>query len=775
MNNIVIKNAREHNLKNIDITIPRNKLVCFVGVSGSGKSTIAFDIIAREGQRQYFESLNSYARRYLPKSNKPEVDEIKGISSTVIISQDRIRGNPRSTVGTITEIYTYLRMLYSRVGLPSMDSSYYSFNHPYGSCPACKGLGRKISPDFNKLVDMNLSLNEGAILHRNVKPGTMYWNIIRSTDFFDMDRKLKDYSDEKLELLKSSPPVRFKDSEATFGYTFEGLINWIERRNSKSVRDMSETDKDFYTIKACDECNGWRLNEKSLSVKLNEKNIGQVGNMPITESIEFIKSIKHKNAEVIKPRLLEQMQNLINVGVGYLSLNRSADTLSGGEAQRVKLARQMSCDLIETIYVLDEPTAGLHPRDIDMVVKNLKRLNANNNTVLVVEHDETVMRSADYIIEIGPGAGKFGGNIVAMGDINEIIKNKDSVTGKYLREKETEKQIQTHPALPCQGGIQNVAIPLTRGTKGVLPIRNATRNNLKNVNVDIPLGMLVALTGVSGAGKSSLVDEIVYQYSTVGNGRDRSLPGVKSLQLIDQSPIGRMSRACIATYVGAFDEIRKIFSQETHMSASLFSFNSHGGCIECKGAGFIEMDMNFLGDVKIICENCHGNKYKEKVLQYKFKDKNIVDVLKMTAIEAKEFFDNKYIDERMDILIEVGLDYVELGQTLDTLSGGEAQRLKIASRLNNKGEFLIFDEPTTGLHFADIEKLMKLLNRLVDNGNTVLVIEHNLTVISQADWIIDMGPEGGDKGGEVLVEGRVEDVVKCERSWTGRYLGQFRI
>lgn len=742
MNNIIIKGAKENNLKNIDIVIPRNKTVCLVGVSGSGKSTIAFDIIAKEGERQYFESLPSYARRYLHKSNRPEVEEIKGISATIVISQDRVRGNPRSTVGTLTEAYTYFRMLYSRVGLPSMDSSYYSFNHPYGACKKCKGLGRAVEVNVDKVIDKNKSLNEGALLPSDWYVGGRQWSIVKASGYFDMDKKLSDYDAEELDRILCAPPEMLQSVSGEFidRWTFQGIVHRIIHRNSKVHRGLSENDMKYFSLVDCPECHGSRLNTKSLEVKLNGKNIGEVANMPLDECLAFVKSVDHKNAQVIKPRLLEQLQSLLDVGVGYLSLNRSADTLSGGEAQRVKMARQLGCDLVETIYVFDEPTAGLHPKDVAKVVQNLRKLRDSGNTVIVVEHDEAVIRSADYLIEVGPGGGKKGGEIVAAGKLDDVIRSANSLTAKYLS---GEKSIQ--------------AKKVYRQPTSCLEIVNAKRHNLKNLNLKIPEGVTVALAGVSGSGKSSLVEELLRQHN-------------EKVVMIDQGQIGANKRGCIATYVGAFDRIRKYFADEHRMHPSFFSYNSHGGCELCKGIGFIEMDMNFLGNVKIKCESCKGTRYKEKVLRYQYKGKNIVEVLAMTASEIKDLFDDEEIRKQMALLAEVGLDYIEMGQTLDTLSGGESQRLKLASRLQAKGEFYVLDEPTSGLHFADIEKLLGLINRLVDNGNTVLIVEHNLDVIKNADWVIDLGPEGGDQGGNIVAQGTPAQVAKVRSSYTGRYL-----
>ena len=747
MHNIAIKGAKQNNLKDINLTIPRNKIVCFVGVSGSGKSTIVFDIIAKEGQRQYFESLSSLARRYLQKSNRPDVDDIKGISSTVIISQDKLHQSQRSTVGTITETYTYLRLLYSRLGQPVYDSSYYSFNHPLGACPKCKGIGKEITINVDLIIDRQKSLNQAGVRHHNYWPGTRMFHILESTNKIDMNKKIKDFSPEELDFLLYSPHQTLQNNKQGFiqSYSWEGIICRSIKRAS-DLRGISQSkrklDASYWVEKPCSQCHGGRLRKESLAVKINGLNIGQVANLPFNQAIEFIKKIDHRHATVIKPRLLEQLQFLVDAGVGYLSLNRSTDTLSGGEAQRVKLARQLGCDLIETIYVMDEPTAGLHPKDLELVISNLKRLRDSGNSVLVVEHDENVIREADYIVEVGPGGGKNGGQIVFEGTKDEMLKSNKSLTAKYLN-KQTNN---------------DVLAKQSRRPSGELKIMSANRNNLKNISVNVPLGMLVALTGVSGAGKSSLVEEIAEQH------QDRVV-------MVGQNSIGHNKRGCIATYVGIFDEIRKLFAKANSVSPSLFSFNSKLGCCpECKGLGFIEMDMNFLGNVKMNCDKCQTKRYKPQVLEYKYQGQSIDQILKMTAIEADELFKQRLIKDGLKMLLDVGLDYVELGQTLDTLSGGEGQRLKLASRLQNKGQFYILDEPTSGLHFADVEKLVRLLNTLVDNGNTVLVIEHNIEVIRQADWIIDMGPEGGDKGGEIVAQGTIGDIKKCEKSWTGRYL-----
>jgi len=770
---ISIVNARENNLKGVDVEIPRNKIVCFVGVSGSGKSTIAFDIIAREAQRQYFESLSTLARRYLLKSNRPEVDDIKGISSAVIISQDRIHQSPRSTVGTLTEAYTYLRLLYARAGYPVHDSSYFSFNHPLGACKRCKGLGRAMDINVSKLIDRDKSLNEGAILYSNWKVGSMVWKIIKSTKYFDMDKKLKDYCPEEMDRLLYAKKEVAPGGDGVIKWTYQGIVTHLKGRGMSTSRHTNESEDKYYNYIDCPDCHGWRLKQESLEVLVDGRNIGEVANLPIKKCLEFVKAVDHRNAQVIKPRLIEQLKFLVDAGVGYLTLNRSTETLSGGEAQRVKLARQLGCDLVETIYVLDEPTAGLHARDVNVVIKNLKKLRDSGNTVLVVEHDKSVICASDHIIEVGPGGGKLGGEIVFNGDQEEFCKSKKSLTARYIRGEIMEHDINSSK-MNCF--VKSSFVPHNhRQPNGYMPIRNAMLHNLKNISLDIPKGVLLCLTGVSGSGKSSLVEEIICQHP-------------QEIVLISQQAIGNNRRGCLATYVGIFDAMRDLFARENRVSPSNFSYNSKvGQCEECQGLGYIDMDMNFLGNVKLKCEKCGGLRYKDQVLRFKLASKSIVEVLGMTAIEAMQYIDSvnnscsNYCNSKsrvfierirygLQMLIDVGLDYVELGQTLDTLSGGEAQRLKLAFRLQKKGEFYILDEPTSGLHFADIDKLMKLLNHLVESGNTVMVIEHNLEVIRMADWVIDMGPEGGDEGGYIIAEGTVSDIMKCDKSWTGKYL-----
>lgn len=746
MSNIIVKGARTHNLKNIDIEILRNKINVLVGVSGSGKSTIAYDIIAAEGQRQFLESINTFAARLLKKSSRPDIDSIKNLSPTISIDQSRLRGNPRSTVGTSTEIYTYLRLLFSRFGTEkNLSAGNFSFNSPKGACANCKGLGTEYAIMPEAIIDFNKSLNGGACQINIFKPGSRYFNIIKTSGKLDLDKPIKNYSEKELDFLLYSPKIVLSNKDQGFIQTFshEGIITRLIGRASdlRGVSDNKEkSEKKYWIEKKCSECDGGRLNEKALASKVNQKNIGQYSNMQLSQLILEIKKIENINADELKNRIVEATQNLIDVDLGYLSLNRSLDTLSGGESQRLKLARELGSDLIEMIYILDEPTAGLHPRDRKKLIKILHQLKQSSNTVIVVEHDDLVMKEADNIIEIGPGAGVNGGRITFNGTFDKLAKNSKSITGRYF------------------GKLTKIKNDV-RNSNEFLTIQNAKANNLKNIDVKIPLGIFCSITGVSGSGKSSLIlDELVKQFPN------------KDIILIDQVSLTGSARGNIATYTGIFGEVRELFAKENNVASSLFSSNSKGACPDCNGLGFKKIDMHFMGDVKIECETCQGKKYQKEILEYTYNGKNINDVLNLTISEAYDFFEQKNIKNKLKVLSSVGLDYLTLGQTHDTFSGGEAQRLKLASKLNKSGKIFILDEPTSGLHFADIEKLLKLLNKLVDDGNSVIAIEHNLDVIRQSDWIIDLGPEGGENGGRIVAEGTPIEISKNAQSITGQYL-----
>lgn len=746
---IKIRNAHQHNLKGIDLDIPRNKFIVFTGISGSGKSSLVFDTVYAEAQRQFLDTLSTSAQRYLPKPDRPKVDEILGLSPVVVIDQKRMGNNPRSTLGTATEIYTYLRLLYSRCGTPSIgDSTLFSFNTPEGACPTCKGLGEELVLNKDELINWNKSLNQGAIKSSEYKVDGRRWNIIKASDYFDMDKPLKNYTDQKLETLLYADRETLNDKDDNGfvqSYSFEGIVTGIMRRRHDKRGTSQQTlgrDRKYFDLVHCSKCDGSRLNKQAQKVKIKGKSIGELSNMELCQLNEFIKDIKGPVADPLVRRINESLKYLIDIGVEYLSLNRTVGTLSGGEAQRVKMAKQLGNDLIELIYILDEPSVGLHPKDINDLVKILKNLKGQGNTVLVVEHDQTIIESADKIIDIGPQAGINGGQIVFEGKFDQLLKEERSLTGQNLKNK--KKIIKSNYRQP----------------KKFMSIKNADLHNLKDITVDIPKNILVGITGVAGAGKSTLINEVftkIYPQSVV----------------IDQSAVGRSVRSIPVTYIGIFNEIRSIFAQANNKSKSMFSFNSDGGCPKCKGKGYKKIEMHFLGYVHVNCNHCQGKRYSPKVLEFKYKDKNISQVLEMTVNEADDFFNNKKINRGLSLLKKVGLGYLTLGQSLNTLSGGEAQRVKITRELNKKGNIYIFDEPTTGLHFADIKKLVEVLNSLVEKGNSVIVIEHNLDVIANTDWIIDLGPEGGNKGGEVIAHGTPREISKVKNSYTGQYLKEY--
>jgi len=737
-------------LKHLDVDIPRNKLVVFTGLSGAGKSSLVFDVIYAEAQRQYLESLSTYARKSLPKISRPKADEISGISPAVVIDQKRLGTNPRSTVGTVTEIYTYLRLLFSRYGLPTIgDSNLFSFNNPEGACENCKGLGEELKIDENKVFDWEKSISQGGIRHSEFRPESRRTNIIVASGLFDVYKPLKDFKRQEIDKLLYSERIVLSDKTQGFiqNYSFEGVITGILRRRADR-RGLSSSvlgrDHRFFKLSHCRVCHGSRLNERARSVLIKNKNIVELVNMELDDLYEFIRGIDHPLARPIVTKMMEMISSLVEIGLGYLSLSRSVRSLSGGESQRVKMARQLGCDLIEMLYILDEPTVGLHPRDIGQMIDLLKKIRDKGNSVLVVEHDPEVIKAADVVVDIGPLAGEKGGELVFTGPAEKLKADEKSLTGKYLNKQR----------LPA---IEKLSLGLNKDIKGQLTITSACANNLKNVTVNIPLGVLSCITGVAGSGKSSLIF-------------DCFLPQHPQAIVIDQSPIGAMNRGNSATYTGVFDRIRKIFAHATGKNIGNFSFNSLGACEKCQGLGFKEIDMHFLSSVTLICSECKGRRYRSEVLQYLYQSKSIADVLEMTVSEAMIFFKEQEIIKRLGILQSVGLGYLELGQSLDTLSGGEAQRVKLASELHKQGNIYVLDEPTTGLHMADIEKLTGILKRLVNNGNTVIVIEHNLDVIRQSDWIIDLGPEGGRRGGEVIVEGTVNDVISSKKSYTGQFL-----
>ncbi|APR00663.1 excinuclease ABC subunit A [Clostridium botulinum] len=744
---IYVAGAREKNLKNIDIEILKKKITVFTGVSGSGKSSLVFDTIAAESQRQLNETYSSFIRHRLPHYGQPDVDSIKNLSVAIIINQKRIGGNSRSTVGTITDIAPLLRLLFSRIGKPFVGySDVFSFNNPNGMCMNCDGLGKVDSINIDKLLDKNKSLNEGAILFPTFKPGG--WRLKRyiHSGLFDNNKKIKDYDEKELDLLLNKTDIKIEKGDPEWPKTslYEGLIPRIERSFLKKEGGEREKYKKeinkIVTKEICPVCRGARLNEKILFCKINGKNIADCTKMQINDLIIFMKEIKEQSAQTVLKALISRLEHLEYIGLGYLSLDRETSSLSGGESQRIKMVKQLGSSLTGLTYIFDEPSIGLHPHDIGRINKLLKMLRDKGNTVLIVEHDPDIIKIADYIIDMGPKAGIEGGNIVYKGTPEGLLQS-NTLTGKALQYK---PQIKLH----------------TRKAKGWLSIKNANLHNLKNINVDIPKGVMTVVTGVAGSGKSTLINGL--------------LPKIYPETIfIDQGAIHASIRSNIATYTGIFDFIRNLFAKENNVKSSLFSFNSEGACPECKGLGVTYTDLAFMDTVISTCEVCEGNRFTDKVLNFKFRGKNISQVLKMTVAEAIDFFKEDEIYLVLRRLVDVGIDYITLGQPLNTLSGGELQRLKLAAQLDSKGNIYVLDEPTTGLHISDITKLVAIMNRLVNQGSTLIVIEHNLDVMTQADWIIDLGPEAGENGGKIMFEGEPKDIITNENSITGKYLKRY--
>ncbi len=822
-NFIKIKGARTNNLKNIDLDIPRDKLVVITGLSGSGKSSLAFDTIYAEGQRRYVESLSSYARQFVGLMDKPDIDLIEGLSPAISIDQRTVGHNPRSTVGTITEIYDYLRLLYSKCGAPycphcnlklkkdseekkmakkirgreikstkierffvcpecgyrrsELEPRDFSFNSGHGACGHCGGLGTKAEIDSELVFNSNLSILEGAIKplsHANLTGNGLFveLNELATRHNFSLRPAVKDLRpEEKKFILKG-------DGQ------FEGLLKNLENKyiETKSNFVKQEIEK-VMRVSLCPSCHGARLKPEILAVRIDGLSIFEITNKSLKELRSLLASWLKIGAtfngqtKIVEPIVKEMVKNLellANVGLDYLTLSRSAATLSGGEAQRIRLASQVGSTLSGVLYVLDEPSIGLHQRDNDKLITTLKNLRDNGNTVIVVEHDASTMLAADWLIDVGPGAGDSGGRILFTGEPENIKKCPESLTGAYLSGK---KEIK----IPKQ---------FRKGSGRMIKILGATEHNLKNINVEIPLGKLIAITGVSGSGKSTLMSDILanalakkFYRAKVDPGAHKEIIGLELIDKvidIDQSPIGRTPRSNPATYTGLFTYIRDLFAELPEarvkgLSAGHFSFNVPGGrCENCAGDGMIKVEMQFLSDVYLTCDVCGGKKFKPKVLEVLYQGKNISEVLEMTVGEAKEFFKNhSAISQKLKTLDEVGLGYIKLGQSATTFSGGEAQRIKLATELSRRatGKTLyILDEPTTGLHFADIDRLLKVLNMLVDQGNTVLIIEHNLDVIKSVDWIIDLGPDGGEAGGNLVAAGTPLEVAKVAKSFTGQYL-----
>jgi len=745
----VIK-ARTHNLKEVSLEIPKHKLVVFTGVSGSGKSSLVFDTIYTEAQRQLIETFSTFARARMPKLSRPDMEDIRNISTAIVIDQKRMGTNLRSTVGTATEIITYLRLLYSRFAGPFIGPSFYfSYNHPEGMCPRCHGLGQRIKVDQNRFLDMEKSIREGAVTHPDYKVENWQWAELIALDLFDPDKKLKDFTGNELDKFLYTEPIAINKKHGAGSYrkNFEGLVRKMERTlASKAESEGKENGKNayqrYFIYSDCEYCRGTRLNERAHSARLKGVSLPELCDWELTEVKTFLSNIDGEKEATVIRKALFVLEHLIEVGVGYLTLNRAVATLSGGESQRVKMARQLDCTLTDLMYIMDEPSIGLHPRDTYKMLNILHNLRKQGNTLYVVEHDPDIIRQAEWIVDIGPEAGNLGGEIVYNGPV-EGLQDAYSITGEFLFR-------------PPKKNFQRKEI------KGFLEIKGASLHNLKKVDVSIPGGLLTCVTGVAGSGKSSLIHGCF-------------MKDYPEAILIDQSPVGKTSRANPATFIGMFDSIRKIFARETGEHASHFSFNSKGGCPKCKGSGFISLELHFLDAVKSVCDECGGSRYKADVIEFKYREKSIVEVLDMTVDRALEFFTRKDITKRLQVLADVGLGYLKIGQPLSTLSGGEAQRLKIASELHKEGNIYVMDEPTTGLHMSDIHRLYGIIQSLTDKGNTVVIIEHNLDIIKQADWIIDMGPEGGAMGGEVLFQGRPEDLVEEPLSYTGKYLKEYLV
>lgn len=739
---IEVHGARANNLKDVTLKIPKRKITIFTGVSGSGKSSIVFDTIAAESQRLLNENFSMFVRNFLPRISQPEADEIKNLSMAVIVDQKPLGGGSHSTVGTVTDIASILRLMFSRFGHPYVGhANMFSFNDPQGMCPNCSGIGQKLGLDMEAAFDMNKSINEGAIRLPEYQ-GDGWWTLrpIQDSKLFDNDKKLKDFSQKELEALYHVKPMRVKINGVNL--TFEGVVDkFVRKYITNDIKNMSERTQKiigpFITKGPCELCHGGRLNQKALACKIDDYNIADLSSMQVDKLIQVVKKFDASESRTLVKTVLERLSHLVEIGLGYLTLDRMTDTLSGGEAQRVKMVKHLNGSLVDVMYIFDEPSVGLHPRDVHRLNELLCKLRDVGNTVIVVEHDPDVIKAADHIVDVGPLAGSNGGQVIFEGTYPELLKAK-TLTGEHLKDQAPIKQIFRQPT-------------------GSLAIKDAHANNLQHVTVDIPTGVFTVVTGVSGSGKSSLIHQVFLKQHP-------------DAIVVDQLPVGTSSRSNPATYIGIMDVIRKAFAKVNSVDPGLFSFNSKGACDNCKGAGFLTTDLAFLDDAKTPCDVCSGRRFKDEVLSYKYKGKSITEVLDLTMSEANKFFDLPEIAEELLALNDVGLEYLTLGQPLGTLSGGECQRIKLASKLHKKGSIYVLDEPTTGLHISDIARLHKLIDRLVEAGNTVITIEHNVDVIRQADWIIDLGPEGGDKGGKICFQGTPTDLLKSKKTLIAEYL-----
>ena len=739
---IVIRGLRQNNLKNVSLNIPKNKIVVFTGVSGSGKSSIVFDTIAAESQRQMNETYSAWVRGRLPKYEKPHVEFIDNLTASVIIDQSRISGNARSTVGTISDMYASLRLLFSRIGEPYVGpASYFSFNNPNGMCKTCSGIGKILDLDIEQVIDPEKSFNEGMLNLPAFGVGNYYWKMYAGSGLYSLDKKWKDYTEEERNLLLYGSRTKNGEREHK---RIEGIKNQFQRlclmkgpeeQNDNTLKRLNH----FMRETVCPDCQGKRLNPEALSCKVQGYTITEMCEMEFTHLREILLAIEDPRVTVVVKGLIDGLTRMIDIGLPYLFMNRETVTLSGGEAQRLKLVRYMGSSLTGMTYIFDEPSVGMHPRDVFRMSRLLQSLRDKGNTVLVVEHDKDIISIADEIIDVGPLAGRNGGNILFQGSYEALLVS-GTLTGNAMKEK---VQVKEHVRKP----------------KEFLPVRDAHLHNLKHIDVDIPLRVLTVVTGVAGSGKSSLIrDVFAKQYE-------------EKVVLVDQSAITATGRSTACTYLGFFDEIRKVFAAENQVDAGLFSFNSKGACPSCKGRGAITTELVFMDPVTTVCEACEGKRYSKEALSYTYKGKNIEEVLDMNVEDAREFFGGlPKIRKHLDALLETGLPYLSLGQPLSTLSGGERQRVKLAKELHKKGNIYVLDEPTTGLHASDIKKVMALLDGLVDRGNTVIVIEHNTDVMKMADYIIDIGPDGGSAGGEVVFTGTPLQMIEKGNTITAEFL-----
>lgn len=748
MNNewIEISNAHQNNLKNVSVKIPKHQLTVFTGVSGSGKSTLVFDTLVAQSRRELNDTFSSYIQHILPKYGRPVVDHIENLPIAIPIEQRKMSGNVRSTVGTYTEIYTFLRLLFSRIGKPFVGySDVFSFNHPQGKCEVCDGLGFTKDINVNHLVDFNQSLNENPINFPTFGYGAWRWKRYAYSGLFDLDKKIKDYSQEELEMLLYSPQQKLTNPSSEWPKTalYEGIVPRIERsilNTDEGKRHKRQLDQ-FVSTQTCRACSGSRLNDKARSCKINGYSISDLVSLPLDELQEFIEQIDNSLVKDINIQIINRLEALKTIGLSYLNLSRSTDTLSGGEAQRIRIAKHITSSLNDVMYVLDEPSSGLHPKDIERIYNCLNILKQQGNTIILVEHNPLLIEKADYIIDVGPGHGESGGEIQFAGRYHDFV-NADTITSIAMREKQVRKTT-------------------SRTLSSWITIQNQHLNTLKNVSLKFPLQALTVLCGVAGSGKTSLAEVI----------RSKLVDEATDVITISQKNIGISLRSTPMTYLDIFDEIRKLFAQANKVSPALFSYNSKGACPHCKGKGVIVNDMYFMDDVVSECELCHGTRYNDEALQYLYQGQSIVDVLSMTVTQAIAFFSQqRKITVGLQALEDVGVGYLKLNQSLKTLSGGELQRIKLSSYLQKEGSVYIIDEPTNGLHLKDIDHLLVLFSHLVAKGNTIIIIEHSLKVIREADWIVEMGPEGGRLGGQIMFAGTFDDLKSSSDSITRPYL-----